>query len=89
MKIAKVKPLYKTGNKHHFTNYRPVSLIPQFSKILEKVFNNRFNSFLEKHKLFNDSQYGFRSNRSTSLAIIESIEEITNAINQKKYAAIH
>jgi len=38
---AKVIPLYKNGSKHHFTNYRPVSLLPQFSKILEKVFNNR------------------------------------------------
>lgn len=41
MKTAKVIPLYKTGNKHIFTNYRPVSLLPQFSKRLEKVFNNR------------------------------------------------
>lgn len=35
MKIAKVIPLYKSGSKHHFTNYRPVSLLPQFSQILE------------------------------------------------------
>lgn len=41
MKIAKVVPLYKTGDRHHLTNYRPVSLLPQFSKILEKLFNNR------------------------------------------------
>ena len=86
MKTAKVIPLYKTGNKHHFTNYRPVSLLPQFSKISEKIFNNRLDTFLEKHKLINDSQYGFRTNRSTSLAVIESVEEITNAIEQKKYA---
>ncbi len=86
MKIAKVIPLYKTGNKHHFTNYRPISLLPQFSKILEKLFNNRLDTFIVKHKLLSDSQYGFRSNRSTSLAIIEAVEEITNAIEQKKYA---
>ena len=41
MKIAKVIPLYKTGDKHHFTNYTLVSLLPQFSKILEKVFQVR------------------------------------------------
>lgn len=40
MKIAKVIPLYKSGNKHHFTNYRPVSSLPQFSKVLEKLFKN-------------------------------------------------
>ena len=73
MKIAQVLPLYKTGDKHHFTNYRPISLLPQFSKILEKLFNNRLDKFIEKHKLLSDSQYGFRSNSSTTLAIIESI----------------
>ena len=85
MKIAKVVPLYKTGDRHHFTNYRPVSLLPQFSKILEKIFNNRLDKFMDKHKC-SDSQYGFRSNSSTSLALMESIEEITNAIDNKRYA---
>lgn len=87
MKIAKVVPLYKTGDRRHFTNYRPVSLLPQFSKILENLFNKRLDKFLDKYKLLSDSQYGFRSKRSTSLALIESIEEITNAIDQKQYAA--
>lgn len=85
MKIAKVIPLYKTGNKH-FTNYRPISLLPQFSKIPEKLFNNRLDTFIVKHKFLSDSQYGFSPNRSTSLAIIEAIEEITNTVEQKKYA---
>ena len=47
-KIARVIPLFKSGDKHVFTNYRPVSLLPQFSKILEKLFNNRLDSFIEK-----------------------------------------
>ncbi len=86
MKIAKVIPLFKTGDKHLFTNYRPVSLLPQFSKILEKVFNNRLDNFIEKHNLLSDNQYGFRSNRSTTQALIELVEEITNSIDKKKYA---
>ena len=85
MKIAKVIPLYKTGNKHQFTNYRPVSLLPQFSKILEKLFNNRLEKFIDKHKLLTESQYGFRSNRATSLALIDSVEEITNSIDLRQY----
>ena len=60
MKIAKVIPIYKAGDKHLFTNYRPVSLLSQFSKILEKLFSERMDSFIEKHKLLTDSQYGFR-----------------------------
>ena len=87
MKIAKVIPLFKSGDKHNFTNYRPVSLLPQFSKILEKLFNNRLDTFIEKHSLLSDSQYGFRANRSTSMALMESVEEITNAIVDYKYVA--
>lgn len=45
-KIAKVIPLFKGGEKH-----RPVSLLPQFSKMLEKVFNNRLDNFIETHNL--------------------------------------
>ncbi len=56
MKIAKVIPLYKTGNKKHFTDHRPVSLLPQFSKILENPYNNQLDKFLDKHKLLTESQ---------------------------------
>ena len=47
MKIAKVIPIFKSGKQDSFTNYRPVSLLPQFSKILEKLFNNRLDKFSE------------------------------------------
>lgn len=60
--------------------------MPQFSKILEKLFNSRLEKFLEKHHVINDGQYGFRSKRTTSMAITEATEEITNALEQKKYA---
>ena len=83
MKIAKVLPLYKNGDRELVTNYRPVSLLPQFSKIIEKLFANRLDSFIIKHGLINNWQYGFRSNRSTSLALIEYIEEISNSIDNK------
>ena len=74
MKIAKVIPLFKSGEKSVFTNYRPVSLLPQFSKLLEKLFCLRLDNFINKCNILCDSQYGFRSNRSTSLAIIDLIE---------------
>ena len=84
MKIARVIPLYKAGDKNVFTNYRPVSILPQFSKVLQKVFNNRLDNFLEKHNVITDSQYGFRRNRSTSMALIELIEKITKSLDDKK-----
>ena len=85
MKIAKVIPLFKSGDKNVFTNYRPVSLLPQFSKILEKLFNKRLDNFIEKYKLLIESQYGFRSKRSTALAILELLEEITNASVNREF----
>lgn len=87
MKIAKVIPLYKTGDKHNFTNYRPVSLLSQFSKILEKLFSERLVQFVDKNNILSDSQYGFRSERSTSLALIELTEQITKCIDSKQCAA--
>lgn len=64
--MAKVVPIYKNGDKHMISNYRPVSLLPQLSKILKKLFANSLDNFIEKYELLNDHQYGFRSNRSTS-----------------------
>lgn len=86
MKTAKVIPIYKTGDKHVLSNYRPISLLPQFSKILEKIFYTRLDEFITKHNILYEQQYGFRANRTTSFAIIEFIEKITKAIENKEYA---
>ena len=83
MKIAKVIPVFKSGDKKVYTNYKPVSLLPQFSKVLEKVFNKRLNIFLEKYELLSNSQYGFKNKRSTSQALLDVIEKLTKALDSK------
>ena len=80
MKIAEVISVFKAGNKCVFTNYRSISLLPQFSKILEKLYNARLENVLNRYDLLCPSQYGLRSNMSTSRAILELVEEITNSI---------
>ena len=85
MKIAKVIPLFKSGNKSLFTNYRPVALLPQFSKILEKLFCKRLNRFIEKFDLISENQYGFRSARSTSTALLELVEELTSSMDNGNF----
>ena len=85
MKTAKVIPIFKSGDKHQFNNYRPISLLSQFSKIIEKLFVERLDSFIEKHQLLSKHQYGFRANRSTSMACVELTESISTAINNKEY----
>ena len=84
MKIAKVIPLFNSGTQTDVSNYRPISLLQQFSKILEKLFLTRLNSFLSANNILSSSQYGFRTKLSTSLAVMELIEEITNATDNKK-----
>ena len=49
LKIAKVLPLHKGNDKHNVSNYRPVSILPQMSKILEKLYENRIRDYLEKY----------------------------------------
>ena len=85
MKIAKVLPLYKANDEHEVSNYRPVSILTQFSKILEKLFEKRLRNFIDKNNLLFDGQYGFRVNRSTGLALTELVDTILNALDNNKY----
>ena len=52
--------IFKAGDKDSFENYRPISMLPQFSKVLEKLFENRLINFVVKNNVLNDNQYGFR-----------------------------
>ena len=82
MKTAKVIPLFKAGYRYEFSNYRPVSVLPQFSKILEKVYNKRLVDFIESNTILCD-----RINHSTSVALMEMVENITSSIDNGQYTA--
>ena len=84
MNVAKVVPLFKAGDRSLFSNYRPISLLSQFSKILEKLFNETLDKFIDKFQLLNNCQYGFRSQMSTSHALLDLVEEITSSTDAKK-----
>ena len=87
MKIAKVIPLFKNGNKSDFSNYRPISLLSEFSKILEKLFNERLQQFLNTNNILSNSQYGFRAHMSTVHAALELTESISDSIDSKQHCA--
>lgn len=84
MKIAKVVPIFKNGSSYYFNNYRPVSLLPSCSKILERIVFTRLHKFLDKYSLLTPSQYGFRPNFSTELAILELQNSIINNLSCNK-----
>lgn len=82
MKIAKVVPVYKAKEKNLLSNYRPISILPSLSKLLEKVVHKRLYNFI-KEKLYK-SQYGFRSSHSTINAITEFIADVLEGFDQKE-----
>ena len=84
MKIARVVPLFKTGDLSLFTNYRPVSVLPAFSKILERIVYNRSINFLNKFNILSNNQYGFKKNHSTAYASFQLYDKLSDAIDQGK-----
>ena len=86
MKLAKIVPVYKQkGDAQLFTNYRPISLLPVLSKVLEKVVHKRLYEYLVKNKILNKSQYGFRTLHSTTDAITELVSHILHNFDQRKF----
>jgi Notch-like protein len=59
LKIAKVILIFKSGEQNSFTNYRPISLLSNFSKFFEKVMHNRLTSYIERHEILYSLQFGF------------------------------
>lgn len=68
LKISKVIPVYKKGDEHNVHSYRPIALLPAFSKIFEKAINSRLLSFIKKYNILPACQFGFLPNKSTELA---------------------
>lgn len=85
LKIAKVIPIHKSGPPECLNNYRPISLLSLVSKVFEKVLKSRLQSFIDKHNLLTSSQYGFRTNSSTTLAVTDFISTIELARNVGKH----
>ena len=84
LKIAKIIPIFKKDDRTVFNNYRPISLLPIMSKVVENVIADQMNEFFVKHKLLFDHQYGFRSGHSTEHAALELTDRIITNIDNKK-----
>ena len=84
--MANVIPIYKKDSQLSLSNYRPISLLSIFNKLLEKLIAGRLITFLEKHEFLYKNQFGFRSNYSTDFALLSIIDKIQTAIDQKDYS---
>ena len=86
LKKAKVIPLFKHGDNQKVQNYRPISVLPFFSKIFEKMMFNRIFDFINANKVLYDYQFGFRQNHSTAMALISLTDKIINAMENGEFA---
>ena len=85
LKIAKVTPIYKDGEKSNINNYRPISVLSTFSKILERIIYNRTYNYLNLNKILYKNQFGFKKNCSTEQAITQFIREISNSFSKSQF----
>ena len=84
MKYAIVKPIFKTGEEHDVSNYRPISLLTSFSKIVEKLIYVRLQKHIDTNDILCTEQYGFRSKHSIEQATFSLINNIQTAMNENQ-----
>ena len=75
LKIAKIVPIFKKNDPTLLDNYRPISLLPVFSKIFERVIFDQLHNHFNLHNLYFESQYGFRKKHSTESAVLELVDK--------------
>ena len=68
LKRARVTPIPKEGDKCNLSNYRPISVLPVFGKVFEKVAYTQLYDYLENNSILHKQQYGFRAKKSTTQA---------------------
>jgi hypothetical protein len=87
LKQANVTPVFKAGDRHDFTNYRPISILTSISKILEKIAYTRIFTFINQHNILTSHQFGFRPKRSTFMAINDLYCKIAKSLDNKLHTA--
>ena len=85
LKLSKVIPIHKGNSSEEVNNYRPISLLSIFDKIIEKLVHKRLYNFLEQHNILYHNQFGFRKNNSTTFALLQITEKIKETIDNRKF----
>ena len=84
LKVSQVTPIYKSGDITDSGNYRPLSILSPFTKVLERIIYNQLQSFLDKYNILCEYQFGFRKGHSTEQAILEITDKLKWAIDNKQ-----
>ena len=86
LKIARVTPSFKGGENYELGNYRPISVQPCFSKILEKIMYNCLYKYLTDNSILYKKQFGFQEGHSIEYTIVQLVDQIRNSFESKQYA---
>lgn len=87
LKVASIIPIYKKGDRSDPLNYRPISILPIISKVIEKFLTIQIVEYFEMEHLLTSSQYGFRPGRSTQDAILDYVDQTLSCFENKRYSA--
>lgn len=87
-KSAKITPTFKSGNPELVANYRPISVLPILSKLMERAVHNQLYAYMESNRLFYDCQYGFRKKRSTKLATTLFCDTVRNTLRMAVWLVV-
>ena len=85
LKIARVTPIYKGEDSSDVSNYRPISVLPCFSKILESIMYNRLYKSLIENNILCSKQFGFQNGHSTDHAVVQLVDQIIESFENNKY----
>ena len=85
LKIAKVIPVFKNGDKENIENYRPISILPVFSKVLERIMYNSLYEYFMNNNLLHKNQFAFQINNSTEHAILQFTRDIAQNFDNGKF----
>ena len=85
LKIANIVPIFKADDEMVFTNYRPVSVLPVFSKLLERLMYNRLIDYINENQILYKYQFGFQKGKSTYMALIVLLDKISAALDNGDY----
>lgn len=84
LKKSIICPIHKAGDRGIINNYRPISILPTLSKILERIINNRLVKFIAHNNLLSKNQFGFRSGKSSEDALLTYTNTIAKGLDEGK-----
>ena len=85
LKIARVTPIFKSGDSEEMMNYIPIYVLPCFSKILERIMYNQLFSYLQEENILYPKQFGLQNKHSTDHAIVLIVDQICECFDNKEY----